>query len=516
MRDSILGNSLSSTRRSFLALAGGAAVALALPHRTLAAEANGVLRFAISTFPPNLSPWENTGATAGTIKLMLMRGLTGYDENGELVGELAESWSLVDDVTYAFKLRDNAFFQNGKPVTSADIAFSLEKILAEKSTAYLKNDLSVIQDVEIVDDKNFRLKLSAPSATLLYVLGNCDCPMISADSTDTEIIGAGPFRKKSDERGAFIEVERFDKFYKPGKPSINGVRFVVYADENLRYAALEAGDVDLIEYVPWQKFDAAEKNPQLDLQTALGPFMFLLFNTTKGPFADPRVRRAVGYAIERQDVVDGAFAGRGVPLLGFPNPQGSPFKLSDPAYEWSYNIEKATALLKEAGYANGFECRLLATSTYGMHQDTASVVQAHLQAIGINATLNLPDWGSRITAGKNGDYDLAVHGTSSFFNDPDALAALLRSSTGSFLQSFGFKSDRIDSLLQKGRAELEPSRREAIYKELAQAYFEEVPQVPLIWRQQAYALNAKVKGFRNLPGFLNVLSGYTIDQVTIA
>lgn len=496
-------------------MAGGAALALGLPMRSIAAE-GGVLRFAISTFPPNLKPWDNTGATAGTIKLMLMRGLTGFDAEGALVGELAESWTLEDDTTYAFRLRDNAFFHNGKPVTSADIAFSIRKMLEDSSTAYLKADLSVIKEVEIVDDRNFRFRLSQPSATLLLTLGNCDCAMISAESTEAEVIGAGPFKKKSDERGAFIEVERFDKFYKPGKPGVSGVRFIVYADENLRYAALEAGDVDMIEYVPWQKFDAAEANPQLQIQTALGPFMFLLFNTTKGPFADPRVRRAIGYAIERQDVVDAAFAGRGVPLVGLPNPQGSPFNLSDPSSEWSYNIEKATALLKEAGYANGFDCSLLATSTYGMHQDTASVVQAHLQTIGINATLNLPDWSSRITAGKNGDYDLAVHGTSSFFNDPDALAALLRSSTGSFLQSFGFKSERIDALLIKGRAELDQSRREAIYRELATAYFEEVPQVPLIWRQQAYATRATVKGFKTLPGFLNVLSGYTIDQVTIA
>ncbi|WP_236762453.1 ABC transporter substrate-binding protein (plasmid) [Agrobacterium tumefaciens] len=508
-------NALSaSTRRGFLGMAGGAALALGLPRAAFSSQ-SGVLRFAISTFPPNMKPWENTGATAGTIKLMVTRGLTGYSSSGELVGELAESWTLVDNTTYAFKLRPNAFFHNGKPVTSADVAYSIRKILADDSTAYLKTDLSVIKEVEIVDEKNFRLKLSQPSATLLYILGNCDCAMISADSTDAEVIGAGPFKRKSEERGAFIEVERFDKFYKEGQPSVSGVRFIVYADENLRYAALEAGDVDLIEYVPWQKFDAAEANPKLQIQTSLGPFMFLLFNTTKGPFADPRVRRAIGYAIERQDVVDAAFAGRGVPLFGLPNPQGSPFNLKDSNSEWTYNIDKASELLKDAGFGNGFDCRLLATSTYGMHQDTASVVQAHLQAIGINATLNLPDWGSRITAGKNGDYDLAVHGTSSFFNDPDALAALLRSSTGSFLQSFGFKSERIDTLLKQGRAELDQSKREVIYRDLAKAYFEEVPQVPLIWRQQAYATSVKVQGFKNLPGFLNVLSGYTIDQIKL-
>nr|WP_321457384.1 ABC transporter substrate-binding protein [uncultured Cohaesibacter sp.] len=500
------------TRRGVLAMMGGSVVALSLSKMALAAPASGVLRYALSTFPPSISPWSNTGAAAGTVKQMLMRGLTGYDENGKLVGELAESWTMVDSTTWSFKLRDNAFFSNGKPVTSADISYSIGKILADESTAYVKGDLSIIKEVKVVDDKNFQLILTRPSSTLLNVFGIADCPMLSAESTDENPISCGPFIKKSEERGSYIELSRFDKFYKEEEPYLEGVRFITYSDQDLRYAALEAGDVDVIEYVPWPKFDAAEASPDINLKSALGPFMFLLFNCVEGPFKDPKVRQAVGYAIERQDVVDGAFAGRGKNLYGFPNPEGSPFDLSDPAVEWTFDPEKAKAMLAEAGYPNGFDCRLLATSTYAMHQDTASIVQAYLQAIGINAQLVLPDWSSRITAGKNGDYDIAVHGTSGLFNDPDAVAALVRTSTGTFLQSHGFKSDHIDDLLAKGREESDFAKREAIYKELAKAYFEEVPQVPLNWRQQGFATRANIEGFEILPGFLNVLSGFTLDQ----
>ena len=147
--------------------------------------------------------------------------------------------------------------------------------------------------------------------------------------------------------------------------------------------------------------------------------MFLLFNVTKGPFANPVVRQAVGFAINRDDIVSAAFAGRGSPLTGFPNPAGSPFDLKDPSVEWTYDPNKAKQLLAKAGYGNGFECTLLGTSTYGMHQDTASVVQAHLQMIGINATLKLPEWGARVTAGTKGEYDIAVHGSLGYYNDPD-------------------------------------------------------------------------------------------------
>lgn len=511
-----------STRRSILKMVGGSIVAMPLAQYAFASGelsgsvgGSGTIRYALSAFPPNINPWDNTGSAAAAVKLTIMRGLTGFDANGKVVSELAESWTQSDDLTYKFKIRENAVFHNGKPVTSKDVEYSFKKILADDSTAWLKRDLSIVEKIEILDAKTFNIKLSQKTTVLLELLACGDCPIISADSIGEDYIGAGPFIIKGQERGVFIEVERFDHFYKKGAPNLKTVRFITYSDESLRYAALEAGDVDIIEYVPWQKFDEAEASKDINLLSALGPFMFLLFNCTKGPFKNPKVRQAIGYAIKRQDVIDGAFEGRGKPLYGFPNPEGSPFDLSDPTVQWSYDPEKAKALLAEAGYPNGFDCRLLATSTYGMHQDTAAIVQAYLIGIGINAQLVLPDWSSRITAGKNGDYDIAVHGTSGLFNDPSAVAQLVRTSEGSFVQSYGFESPRIDDLLAQAGQELDFKKRKSIYQQLAKAYFEDVPQIPLNWRQQGFATRSNVSGFSVLPGFENVQSAYTLDTTKI-
>ena len=148
-----------------------------------------------------------------------------------------------------------------------------------------------------------------------------------------------------------------------------------------------------------------------------------------------------------------------------------------------------------------------------MLQDTAVVVAAYLQAIGINAELKLPEWASRITAGNEGQYDIAIHGTVGEYNDPDSLYPLLHSSVKTFQNSFGFASERIDTLLEKGRGELDPAKREEIYKQLAQAYFEEVPQAPLVWRVQSFGLARNVEGFQCLPGFLGVTStAILLDQ----
>src|SRR3546814_2052030 len=116
---------------------------------------------------------------------------------------------------------------------------------------------------------------------------------------------------KATERGGALVLEAFDAFYKPGLPKLKGVRAVAYKDENLRVAALQAGDVDLIEYVPWQSMEAISEDPALKLDATDGPFMYLVFNGAKRPFDDARVRKAVAHAVKREDIVKAAFFGRG-------------------------------------------------------------------------------------------------------------------------------------------------------------------------------------------------------------
>ena len=510
------GLNFKPTRRAVLAGIGAGMTAMALPGRVWAAEGK-TLRYGLSTYPPSITPWNNTGASSNNVKLSLYRGLMGYDSEANLVPEVAESYEWTDPTTIVFKLRDNAVFHNGEPVTSEDVIFTFESIIAEDSSAYLKSSLLNIVKVEAVDEKTVKFTLTEPSAVFLKELANYCAGLVWKGSTQDDPIGCGPFTKTSEERGVFIEVTRFPDYYIQGEPTCEKIRFTAYADQNLRYAALETGDVDVIEYLPWTQFDTVEQSDTLKISSTVSPFMLVLFNVANdGPFKDPKVRQAVGYAIQRQDVVDAVFAGRGEPLTGFPNPPGSPYKLSDASIEYSFDPERAKKLLAEAGYPNGFSCRLLATSTYGMHQDTAAIVQAYLQMIGINATLDLPDWATRVKKGKEGDYDIAVHGLSGYYNDPNALWPLLHSGPASYTRSFGFESARIDELLEKGRATMDEAKREEVYKELAKAYFEEVPQVPINWRGQAHAMQKPVKGFMAFPGWLNSSSAYSFDVTELS
>ena len=501
---------MSVSRRT---LVQGAAALPFLASPGWAQRSAGIIRYGLSTFPPNLQPWVSTGAAAGTVKLLTHRSLVAFDSKGELRGELATSWSIDEKGAWVFKLRNNAVFHNGDPVTADDVKWSIEQIAGEKSTAYMRQQFQNISAVAVVFPKTIRLVTKEPLATITTWFANYNTFIISRKSTAAEPIGCGPFRISAQERGTSIELTPFDKFYKPGFPKLKGVRFVVYADDNLRQAALMSGDVDIIEYVPWQSMNAVESDPRLRLDAVEGPFMCVLFNASKPPFNDPRVRRAVAHAVKRDDIVKAAFFGRGKALEGVPITQGTPWYDDALAHGWNYDPARAKALLAEAGFANGIQATMLATAQYGMHKDTAEVVQQYLAAVGIQCELKLPDWPTRVNMGGRGQYDLAIHGLASDSNDPDGLTAYLDTSlSANYVRSFGLQAPRTKAAMDRGRAEFDLAKRVEIYKEMQRAALEEVPMAGLAWRQQGFGMDRSVKGFSNLPGALTTSSGGTLEE----
>jgi ABC-type transport system substrate-binding protein len=504
------------SRRGFLggAMAGAAALPFLGRGRAVAATP-GVLTFGLSSYPPSFLPWNQAGTAAGTVKLLIHRGLLGYDKTGALRGELAESWAAEGTKAWVFKLRD-AKFHNGKPVTSADVKWTIEQVAAEKSTAYFRGQFRVIGSVETPDDKTVRLVMKEPAATIPDWFAHYNMPILPMGSDSEGTVGAGPFMLKERERGVSITLEAFAGYYKPGLPKLKGISIVAFPDENLRVAALDAGNVDLIEYVPWQSMKAIEGNSGLSLDAVDGPFMYLTFNGSKPPFNNPKVRKAVAHAIKREDVLAAAFFGRGAPLAHLPIGEDSPFFNPELENGWAYDPELSKKLLAEAGLSGGITCTMLSTAQYGMHKDTAEVCQQHLAAVGIMAELNLPDWSTRIQLGNRGQYDIAVMGTSADSNDPDGLSNVIDGSLPpSFSRSFGVKIPAMEAKLAAGRAEFDIEKRKAIYKEMETIAIAEVPLVGLSWRSQGYAMKKAMTGFKNMPGQLTFYSGLTLEETEL-
>ncbi|HUZ65651.1 MAG TPA: ABC transporter substrate-binding protein [Acetobacteraceae bacterium] len=496
-------------------LAAGAALPL-LGGKARAARPPGTLRFGLSSYPPTFAPWANAGTAAANIQLLVFRGLLSYDTQGKLQGELAESWHKDGDAGWLFKLR-KAVFHNGKPVTAADVKWTLEQVAGAHSTAYMREQMQTIARIDTPDPMTVRLVMKQPTVTVPIWLAGYYMPIVAAGSHPHSPMGCGPYVMKSHERGVSVELEAFGKFYRPGLPKLKTLRFVAYPDESLRVAALQSGDVDIIEYVPWQSMGAIAANPHLVLQTTNGPFMYLTFNGHAGPFTDARVRLAVAHGIHREQIVKAAFYGRGAALAGTPIPPGTEYYDPKLANGWAYDTDRAKALLKQAGKAGGFACTLLSTAQYGMHKDTAEVVQQNLAALGIEAKLNLPEWASRVALGNRGQYEFGVMGTATDSNDPDGLSSIIDGSLPpSYVRSYELAVPKLHALLAAGRAEFDAVKRKAIYERVQKLVLAEAPIVGLSWRSQGYAMAKDVHGFTNLPGALTFYSGSTLAQTSFA
>lgn len=496
-------------------LAGGAALlglagaASAQPDRTL--------RFGLHTAPPSLGPWEHAGTSATTINLCHRRGLLSYAADGSLRGELAESWETDGATSWVFRLRE-AWFHNGKPVTAEDVRWSIEQIAQPRSTAHFRSTMQEIERMELPDARTIRVIMKQPSVVVPYWFAAPQMAICSADSPPggQRSVSTGPFVLESVERGTQYVLKPFDRFYRAGIPRISELRFIVYSDDAERVAALRAGEVDVIEYVPWQSITPLGRDRRVRQDKTDGPFMYLTFNAATGPLADARVRQAIAWAMNREEIVKKVFFGHGAALGGLPIAADSPFHDAARDRHWRFQPDRAKALLAEAGYADGFRLTLLSNSAKASHRGTAEIVRRDLARIGITAELVLPDWAEYLALASRGQFDIAVNGTVADNPDPDGLSPMINSALPPhFARSHNLPAPELTRLLALGRAALDADRRKEIYAEVARVFGQEVTMVPLVVRTQAYAMRRDVSGFRNLAGPLTFFSGITLEDADI-
>lgn len=502
---------------------GGSQTAAGNPDGTAAANKRDTLNIGISAEPATLDPHIQSGQATRLIKQQIYRGLMTYQKDSGIAPDVAASYTISDDnLTYTFVLRD-ATFQDGSPVTAEDVKFSIDRVMDESVAATFGSDFrSVVDHVSAPDKKTVQIVLKKPCAPFLEYLCLPEASIVSKafceahhNDLSTAAMGCGPYAFDSWDHGLSISVSAYSGWY--GTPvQTQNLDFLFYPDETTRANALRTGEVDLIDYVPAKETIAFEKAGDADVEVSVAPFMCLQINCKPGsPLADPRVRQAISYAINRDDVINTAFMGRGKPIFGFPTITGQNGYDGKYDHFFSYDPDKAKKLLAEAGYPDGFSCRLLASSTYAMHEQTAVCVQSSLAKVGIKAELELPDWATRIQRSNTGDYDLMVSGTAGNIVDMDWAANYYESGDVRMNSCPGFSDPQIDQLLDKGRTTLDEKQREQIYDQFRQRALELSPFVFINYREQVFATSKKVHGFQNLPGILTYLSGLTLQDTYV-
>jgi peptide/nickel transport system substrate-binding protein len=388
-----------------------ALAALALPANVNAQGKKDAVVLGMGLEPPGLDPTVAAAAAIGEVThYNILEGLTKVNSDGSVSPLLAESWTISPDLkTYTFKLRQGVKFQNGDPLTSADVKFSFERGGNEKSTNKDKAFLATFK-AEAPDPGTVVLTLTDPNPDFLFRLGFNTAVIVNektAASNATNPVGTGPYKLENWAKGSSVTLAKWDGFRDASKIKINKVTFRFISDAAAQVAALLAGDVDA-----FPRFGSYQSVPQFKADARFALTMggtegktILAINNIKKPFDDVRVRRAIAHAVDRKAIIDGAMSGFGTPI-------GSHYVPIDPGYidltgMYPHDAAKAKALLQEAGVKAPLDVTLtLPPPNYARRG--GEVVAEQLRAVGINAKIENVEWAQWLSGTFKGNFDLTI------------------------------------------------------------------------------------------------------------
>lgn len=475
-----------------------------------------VLTLGLSGAPQPMKAAVNQNALGYLMDALLQQGLLRWGKKGEIEPALAESYKQVDNATYTFTLRPNLKFSDGTPLTSADVKRTYEYLANPANAAFTVAGMSRIGQITTEGDSQITVKLKENDPDFLGYVANPTAFIVKQDALSPNApvtAGAGPFVIKNQTQGVGMELVRNEHFYDPGSVALDRIEAKYYLDATARVNALASGEVDFIDFVPTQDFDRLKSTPGVVVAAEPSPLIGLTFNTTSGPFANPLVRTAMAYAIDRKHVASAADGGKADPVYGVVLGEDSKFASDKSKSLYSYDPEKAKKLLAEAGYPNGFDATILTMSQYSYHQDTALAVQDDLKKVGINLTLDSgdqPTWLRKATAG---EYQMKTTGVAGLIPQASYLESLYFANAA--YTSFGYDNAELRKALTEGRtADTDQARADA-YDRAFKIVATDTPRVDLTQRYNGYAFKDTVKGFENWPGFLSQYSQNFVPYLKI-
>ena len=465
---------------------------LALPSW---AEARRDITIGLQLEPPHLDP---TSAAAGAIDQVLYanvyEGLTRFGADGAINPALASSWVIAaDGKTYTFTLNKGVTFHNGDAMTAADVKFSLDRARSEDSTNAQKALYAGITDVKAEGDHTVVITLDAPNGQFLFNLAWGDAVIVNKNTIDaitTDANGTGPFMVDRWIKGDRINLVKNPNYWGDAV-QLDQATFRFIADPSASFAAMMAGDVDafpgypapetLIQFESDDRFRVTSGSTEGET--------ILAINNKAEPFTDLRVRKAVALAINRQDIIDGAMFGFGVPI-------GTHFAPHHPDYldltaQSAHDIAAAKALLDEAGYAEGFETTLkLPPPSYARRG--GEIIAAQLAQVGIRAeiiTVEWAQWLEQVFRGK--DYGLTIVS----HTEPFDIGIYARPD-----YYFQYDNPAFQDLIKALSAESDPAKRRAILHQAQTMLADDYVNGFLFQLPQTGVINAKVNGlWENAP-----------------
>jgi len=417
------------------------------------------LRYGLTTEPVTFDPLNPANTADGrSILFNVFEGLVKPDPSGALVPSIAESYEIeADSSAYIFALRPGVLFHNGEALKAGDVVFSLNEAIRAGFPG-----LDKIAGVEITAQQKIRVSLKEPDPEYLPYLTVGIVPENNPDR-EKNPIGTGPFVIENYAPQQNLALAKNPDYWQEGLPKLDKVTIIFTTDTNNLLLGLRGGNIEAAEitgaFLPQLDQKQFETVPCYSNMVQL-----LALNNAQKPLDDERIRKAINYALDVKGIIDAAFYGRG-------EPSGSPLipglknvydeSLRDP---YPRDIEKAKALMGEAGFPNGFSLEITVPSVYTMHVDTAQVIVGQLSEAGISASIRLVDWGtwlSDVYFGRN--YQGTIISLDA--NTVSPRSFLFRYVSGDNGNFISFKNPEYDRVYKAALLEPDEKKRAALYKE---------------------------------------------------
>lgn len=492
-----------------------------------AAEA-GILLYGNGAEPKSLDPHLVTGVPENHIISSLMEGLISYHPTNDLEPEpgVAESWEHDDAFTvWTFKLRPNAQWSNGDPVTAGDFVYSWERILSPTLGAEYAEMLYVLRNgrafhqgeiqnfsqvgVKALDDRTLEVTLVGPTPHFLNMLKHYSFFPVNPRaveqfggkanrqnswSTAENYVGNGPFRLTQWTTNQIIKVEKSPTYWDADRVRLSEIHFFPIENVSSEETAFLAGRLHLTSTVSPDKIPTFREShgEQLRTDPYLGLYFFRI-NVTRPPFNDPRVREALNLAVDRRMIAERVAQGGQAPASGIVPPGLQGYPASE---QVQFNPDRARQLLAEAGFpgGQGFPKKEILINTSEAHRKIAEAIQAMWREnLGIDVGIYNQEWKVYLDSQSALNFDLSRAGWIADYAHPMTFLEIF--TTGNGNNDTGWSNSRYDALIGQARTAATEPERMRLMREAESVMLTDLPVIPIYWYTRTYLKDPRLQGW---------------------
>ncbi len=500
-----------------------------------ASGGNKILKVQVGPDPETIDPALNSAVDGGNMLLHAFECLLIVDQDGKLAPGQAESWETSEDgLTWTFHLREGLKWSDGTPLTANDFVYSWKRVCDPMVAApYAETVLSMVAGYEDAIGGNLdALQVVAQDDLTLVVTLNAPCSYfgsLAAFATLSPVqqgtveangdawatapetyVSNGPFYMTEWVPGSHILFSKNPNYWNADAIKLDGIQFALIEDSNAAYSAYQTGEVLMIKDVPTEEIPSLEGNADFFVDPIIGTY-YISLNLNRDAFKDAKVRQALSLAIDRDYVANTLMQGTYSPASNFMGPgwidtDGAPFidKANGGApyidtADFEGNLEKAKALLEEAGYPNGegFPAISYTTNDAGYHKVVAEYLQQAWAELGIDLQVNIVEWSSFTPMRRNGEYDVARNGWVGDYSDPSNMLDLLYSTNGN--NDGKFSNSEYDAAMDTSRTTLNAAERSEALHTAEDILMAEAGCVPIAYYNDFWLQSDKITGSWHSP-----------------